>query len=163
MEGKEDTNNVSLDTIAFKKLRKINNIDFTVDYANADNSALQIFIRKYDLIAQPKYEQLNVKKFLWADVHYLEQINRFESQFGVVRLDSCDLATPLGGSYKCESFPKSTRNKFKTEIAFGYRNRKLAEKIINSPHEKILVIFGKAHLKGLKEELEKQLAAAKKL
>lgn len=164
LEGTPDTINgvkVHFDTTAIKKLRKILGNDLSRSYSEHQNSEVQKIIKKFELVGQPKYKDLAVRSYTYADIPYFEMVEQFEKRHGEVVLDSCDLVTPLGARYKC-SVSTGLRQKFSKEIMQDLRNQKLAEKIINSTDKKILIIFGKAHFKPLRKEIKKQLAAAKK-
>ena len=51
---------------------------------------------------------------------------------------------------------------FTDDVVLDIRNKYLTQQILTSSDDKILVIYGKGHLKGLKKELAFQTAIAKK-
>jgi hypothetical protein len=143
-----------IDTLAMKKLRKITNTDFSLSYTNHPLSGVQELVKKYELIDQPSYSVLGVKNGKYVDMLYPKTIDYFEKKYGLVVLDSCDISTPLAQKYKC-SYLKELSGKFIREIMIDLRNKHLAEQIRQSNDNKILVIYGKRHLKGLRKELAK--------
>ena len=113
---------------------------------------------KYKLLNQPKYSKLNVDNLtsVRADVDLTELIDEFEKNNGEIKLDSCDFQFSIKSkNYKCRKAKKSLRKIFNKEYIEDYRNKRLAERIIKSKKNKILVIYGNAHLYGLFFELHK--------
>ena len=107
---------------------------------------------KHKLINQPAYAELNVDQStaLKADIGLTELINAFEKHNGTIKLDSCDLTTSLTGErYKCKKVKKRLMKIFEREYIIDYRNKFLAESIINSKKNKVLVVYGDAHFYGL--------------
>ena len=82
-------------------------------------------------------------------------IDFYESKHKRVILDNCDIKTPLGNIYKCETSQNSERKIFTNEIILDRRNKLNAETLVNSSDKKIIITSGKMHLKGIKEYLKK--------
>ena len=87
-------------------------------------------------------------------------------------MSECDLITGLKSDYTCESLDKKLRKDFKKNFALGMRNENLAELISNSNSNKIFVIYGARHFKGMLKEIksidknwkeEKQLVATTRI
>lgn len=131
--------------IVKRKFRKIKGFEGTYE-----DVAKGTFLDKY--INQPPYDSLGVTKDdLNVDVTYLDFINEWEKQFGTIALDSIDLKTNLNSNYKRR--PKHSKNKF-YKIAIEYRNIYLVNRIKSSGDEKILVIYGKGHLKDFENRIK---------
>lgn len=132
------------DTI-HRKVRKLKGFSGTYK-DNAPNS----FAEKY--ISQPKYTDLGADSTdIRADVNYLELINEWEKQNGVIELDSLDLNTPF-----TEKFSKGvdyTNEQYKA-IFIEYRNAYLINMIKESSSNKILVIYGEGHRKNFKKQIK---------
>lgn len=107
------------------------------------------------IINQPSYHNLKVDNLtaINADVTLEKLIPAFEMEYGVVELNECDYKTALDSTYDCKSLRKKLKKKFVREFALKYRNQHLAQIINDSDHDKILVIYGSAHLWGLEHEL----------
>jgi len=104
------------------------------------------------LLNQPKFNQLNVDSFtsIKTDVSLSELITEFEKKYSEIKLDDCDYMFSLEDkNYKCKSANKSLQKKFEKEYIQDYRNKHLANKIINSKKKKVLVVYGDTHYVGL--------------
>ncbi len=139
------TNDSLLKDTIRRKVRKIKG--FSGSYKDNANDS---FLKKY--IQQPEYSDLGVDSTdLRADVDYLQLINEWENQNGVIILDSLDLNTPFG-----QKFSKGinyTDKQYKAVI-IEYRNAYLIDLIKNSPYDKILVLYGAGHRKNFKKQLK---------
>jgi hypothetical protein len=111
---------------------------------------------EYKLINQPRHSELKIDSLssIRADVSLTELITEFEKNNGEIKLDNCDYKFSLKGEkYECKKAKKSLRKIFEREYVKDYRNKSLAEKIMNTKKNKILVIYGDAHYTGLWYEL----------
>lgn len=149
--------NLIVDTISFKKIRKITNLDLGQKYSKGDNELLQKIIKKYNLVDQPKYEILGVKNYKRVDYNITQLIDFYEKKYGVVKLDSCDYTTNLGNKYSCKTVKNTQRLNFTNDIIFEVRNNLVVDSILHSSDKKIVIIYGKAHLEGIKNELNNQI------
>jgi len=128
-----------------RKFRKIKGFEGTYE-----DIAKGTFLEKY--INQPSYENLGVtKEDLNADVTYLDFVNEWEKEFGTVNLDSIDLKTNFNSNYKRRY--KHSKNMF-YKIAIEFRNTYIVNLIKSSNDEKILVIYGKGHLKDFEKRIK---------
>ena len=82
-------------------------------------------------------------------------IDFYESKYKRVILDTCYIKTSLGNIYKFETTQNSERKIFTNEIILDKRNKLIAETLVNSSDKKIIMIYGKMHLKGIKQYLKK--------
>lgn len=138
------------DTIALKKFRKLTSIDLKIKYSNVDNPYLVKLKDEYNLVDQPKYEKLGIDNYQKIDYNYVELIDFYEKKYGEIKLDSCDLNTSIKDKYGCKAYRLSDRKSFTKEIILAERNKLVVDKLKNSTDTKIIVIFGKKHLKGIK-------------
>lgn len=107
---------------------------------------------KYKLINQPKYSALKTDLLTatWSDVGLTELITEFEKKYSEIKLDSCDFKTHLRDrEYKCKKAKRKLAKNFKNDFISDYRDKHLANKIIESKKNKILVVYGAAHYYGL--------------
>lgn len=112
---------------------------------------------KYRLMNQPDLPGLGIDTSvaIRADVLLEELIAAFEAKHGLIELDSCDLATDLESEYNCSPVDKELQEDFRDNFILGMRNSALAKRIQESEAQKIYVIYGASHFKGLREELRK--------
>lgn len=146
--------NIPIDTFSLKKLRKLTDLDLTIRFSNSKNPYLQKLKNKYTLVDQPSYESLGVKNFKRIDYSYTELINFYEMKYKVIALDSCDLKTDIRKDYNCETLNLTDKRNFTNDIVLNMRNKLIADSLVNSGDSKIVVIYGKMHLKGIKDYLK---------
>lgn len=136
-----------------KKFRKIQG-DF-----NAGNGYLDSLNNnsEYELINQPKFHEMGIDTLtaVNADLTLERIISEFELNNGEIKLNECDEKTDLGSNYNCESLNKKLRQDFRENYILGMRNINLANLINESESNKIFVIYGASHYKGLLKELKK--------
>jgi hypothetical protein len=134
--------------IALRKWRRMLDGDGATREDYADLSNVKFF---KNAVAQPEYINLGIDSSDFnADITLISIVEQFEKRYNIITLDSCDLATSLDSTYNCGKKPKG---KLKP-IILDYRNEKLTEKIIASHHNKIVILYGAAHINGLKKLLE---------
>ncbi len=146
--------NRQIDTVSVKKLRKLTDLDLTIRFSKSKNPYLQKLKDKYVLIDQPKYDFFGVKNFKRIDYSYTQLINFYELKYKKIILDSCDLKSEIRSPYNCESATISERKNFTNDIILNMRNKLVVDSISNSFDNKIVIIYGKMHLKGIKEYLK---------
>jgi len=84
-----------------------------------------------------------------VDITPQELIHKYEKRHGEIVLSSEDLNAPL---YEEITF---NDNKNVMDIILNHRNKIVAERIQTSKYDKIIVIYGADHQKGILEELQK--------
>jgi len=142
-----------------KKFRKIQgDFDAGNGYLDTINHTIMGTIKynkKYDLINQPSFLDMNLDTLtaVNADVTLEELLAAFEKEHGEVKLDQCDLDTPLQDEYTCNGVSKKLRKAFGNDYALEFRNENLAQEIHESTANKIFVIYGARHFKGLFKNL----------
>lgn len=101
-----------------------------------------------DLVDQPRFYELKTdEKDLNIDVSLFDMIDEYERRFGTIELKETEFAADVRTRVEPSSSEKLPWSNVK-EIILDYRDRFLAEQIHNSPHQKIVVIYGLAHLEG---------------
>ncbi|WP_421754842.1 hypothetical protein [Croceimicrobium sp.] len=110
---------------------------------------------KYQLMNQPDLDGLGIDTAtaIKADLLLEDLILAFEKKHGTIQLDSCDLDTDLESDYLCSASNADWQKDFRKHFILGLRNENLARQIDQSESEKIFVIYGASHFKGLKQEL----------
>lgn len=144
--SKEDKN------LYFLKIRKLGMYNNLV-YDTINNKLFNIKLKE-KLYKQPKYYKLGVDtlKSTRADVFLNDLIDLYEKENGNIILDSCDFKTKKDSNYTC----KKTKFTNKNHYILDYRNKKVVEKIKEERNNKIAIIYGKAHIKGIIEILQKE-------
>ena len=102
-------------------------------------------------VQQPAYKDLGIEETdVWADVDYLQLVNRFESGYRPIILDSTDLHTPFDAPYQREAY--FTKDEYQA-IIIDYRNDYLIQKIVAGNDKKVLVLYGEGHRKNFRKKL----------
>lgn len=143
-----------------RKLRKLLGIA-TTEYFDPETNRFggkyKIY-KKHKLINQPdpyllKIDTSNAKR---VDISPSTMISEFEKVYDEIQLSACDLMTSLNAKvYDCHQIEKSKRGHFMDEIIFDLRDKNLAIEVHNHPSEKIAVVYGQFHAKGMRLELGK--------
>lgn len=128
-----------LDTLK-RKIRKYFGFNFTKSgYGDAHNPNLPkaFFNDKY--VAQTKLNIGIKSEDINVDIPLDSLIEMFEKKEGEIQLTPCDFNTPFTAEYDCEtvdvwSYTIST-----------YRDDFIGKKTIDSPHDKIALVYGKNH------------------
>ncbi len=144
---------LGLDSIAYdisrRKTRRILGGNST---AKSYEETLQDVSLFKNAIAQPKYSDLGVDSTdVNADITMIDLINKVEENYGEIKLDSCDYTTHFDSIYNCSS---GLNDKKLNPIILDYRNSIVVEKINKSDLKKIVVLYGSAHIKGIKKLLK---------
>lgn len=99
-----------------------------------------------DPCVQPKFEELGISETdVNADINIEQLVKLSENKFGIIELDSIDLITPADLSYSGKYKGKYMR------FLNDERNQNLANMVKNSFSEKIAIIYGADHYKGIKK------------
>jgi hypothetical protein len=85
------------------------------------------------------------------DVSLVELVNEYEKKFGTITLEQIEFAIPLK-----DPLPRFRRLKRSqaNELILDHRNKKLSDSIMESPHHKIIVIYGMGHKEGTFRQLK---------
>lgn len=108
-------------------------------------------------MVQPDWEDLGVTDSdLNADVSLKEIVEEYERTHEKIVLTDCDYNTPLDSAYKCRYTEKgvSVFKRIPWSIKLDFRNQKVVELIKSGDDDKIVVIYGAFHLKGIKKLLK---------
>jgi len=114
---------------------------------------------KYEkpLIDQPSYEELGltVENSERADADYRDVVDYYEKKYGEITLTDCDYKTSIYENYtKCKEENKVPLKQH-NDVLVNFRNDIVVKNIKESPHQKIAVIYGEEHMKGIFEKLKK--------
>lgn len=106
-----------------------------------------------DIVTQPVYDSLGITKTdVNADVTTTQLVRQYEKLYGRIRIDSCDVATSMDALlYPCGALHNDIE-----PVISDFRNANLSAMIRQSPHHKILVIYGADHIGPVMEMLSKK-------
>lgn len=144
------TNKEELDTLKLK-LRKIFGFHLS-SYSDKTNESLPRFFKKY--VGQTKQNTgIDSLTDINADMSMKQLIEKLETERikGKLILDDCDFNTPLKAKYKCENY----RKYYNYAISRAFRDDYLSDLLINSPHKKIVLLYGMNHRWSLYPALHK--------
>ena len=146
------------DSITLRKYKKLKGVPFS---KNARYKQLidSIYKLKYSvkIMDQPTYSVLGIDSLNGrnVDVSLNDIIIYYESRYGEIKLYDCDFKTSLFQKSICNEKP--IKEKIKNSVFIDFRNRNVVTSLSTDRHQKIAIIYGSNHLKGIKEELLKQV------
>lgn len=111
-------------------------------------------VLKTKIVFQPNYSEwkLDDNNSKNTDATVRELINYYESEYGEIRLEECDLAvTDVSNSTKCK---KNKHAGAYETLVLNYRNNLIANAIKNDSRQKIALIYGAGHYEGVKKILD---------
>jgi len=151
--------NLEQDSVV-RKIRKATALPFPKEgYSSSLDSILTKKQRaklKKEIISQPRYSELGIEKTNSknVDVSLKDIVDYYEKTNGEIKLEPCDFNNSVFEKSTCEK-QKIDKEKYNDAI-IAYRNSVVVNEILNdSLHQKIVVIYGAAHIEGIKESLMK--------
>ncbi|WP_274474060.1 hypothetical protein [Mangrovimonas aestuarii] len=140
-----DTENYSPeqnDTILWK-FRKLIGFSLTTHYNDTNNKSTPAYFKNDKYVMQTKKNIGISDQDLRVDLSKDTIIKMYERENGVIALTECDYNTPLMEKYECES---SGRH----QATQTFRNGYIVKSTVDSPMNKIALVYGQAHFKWLK-------------
>lgn len=136
-----------LDTLN-RKIRKLLGFYFT-NYKDSTNLSLpkSFFNDKY--VLQTKARTGIVEKDRKVDLPLDSLVQLYEKKFGEIILAPCDFATPLKAEYNC----KTLNSEYVRHTA---RDEFILKKIREAPYKKIVLVYGKSHIRFFQTILSEQ-------
>lgn len=133
--------------IVYRKFRRVAGFHFT-NYTNPRNDSLPRRYRNGDYVDQTA-ERLGLigDRDIWVDLTLPEMIEGYEKHKGVIELDAYDLSTPLMSRYKGKGGG--------WYMVYDMRNEVVMNAVRESPHDKIVLLYGKAHMKWFSLEMKR--------
>lgn len=131
-----------------RKLRKVKGIGGSYD----DYTDVKLF---EGFMGQPSNEEMGIEESdIWADVSYTEFVDYFESSLGELVLDSIDLITGLDEEY-VRALPINKTDR--AAVIVEFRNDVLFQEILDCSSDKILIVYGAGHRKGIEKRMKKTI------
>lgn len=120
---------------------------------NIDSLFKGKFKPKKEIISQPSYPELGVDslKGRVVDRTLSDLISYYENNYGKIILEECDFKTSLFEKTICND--KKIVDSVKYDYKTHYRNVRVIQEILQDTASNIAIIYGKNHIKGIKEEL----------
>lgn len=104
-----------------------------------------------DYLMHESHENMGTHDSMNVDMSYPEMIETYEREYKPITLTNYDYEVGLGDKYKVQDTIKHSRG----HLQLIHRDEYLAARILASKHPKILIVYGGAHRKGVRELLEK--------
>jgi len=148
------------DTITIRKAIKLTGIPFSRDnsgYKHFFDSLYKHKVKlKKELVNQPKYIELGLDSINSknVDVTFKEVVGYYEKKYGEIKLQPCDFEKSFYEKPDCKSKP--INRKIREEVYLDFRNTNIVNTIVKDKYQKIAVIYGSDHFKGIEEELLKR-------
>lgn len=121
------------------KLRRLLGIHLSA-FDIKENKSLPGYVNKKNYVYQSiKVLGIDSINDFNADLSRQELVELYEEENGIILLDSCDFRTPLFEKYECSDGDAYYK------VIFTYREDALIKKLLNSKHDKIVLLFGKSH------------------
>ncbi|WP_452226641.1 hypothetical protein [Lacinutrix cladophorae] len=141
------------DSLLYRKFRKVVGMPYLKNgYIEIIDSTLQLKLKK-ELISQPSYDLLGLDSINSknVDVSLDAMINYFEENHTEIILESCDFETSIFEKSTCDNQKRS--DVFREEVIVNYRNNYVVKEVEQSSLKKIAIIYGAAHIPGIKKQL----------
>ena len=151
-----ETVNVSLyDTITLRKFRKLKGMPISkpsLGYMYLIDSVYKFKLKK-KIIDQPSYIKLGVDSLCGkrVDLDLKDITDAYESDYGEIKLESCDYKTPFYEKSTCND--KKVDNKIINSLILTLRNKKIVNEVLQHKSKKIAIIYGAEHFVEIKAAL----------
>lgn len=148
------------DSITVRKSIKISGIPFSRDNAGYKHFFDSIYKGKVkfkkEILDQPSpskfgLDESNSKK---VDVTLKEMIDYYESKYGEIKLEPCDFEKSFYEKPDCKNKPVG--KKITDDVYINFRNMNVIKTLLNDNHQKVAIIYGADHFRGIREELLKK-------
>lgn len=130
----------AMDTI-YRKFRRITGIYLT-NSTDKSNKTRPAFNKRDKYVDQTMANQgLTTPTDMRVDILFPDLIAAYEDKYGEIKLSRCDRRTPLNDEYDCH-----TVHLYKAKrMTQGLRNSYIMKTVLESEHDKILLIYGAGH------------------
>lgn len=143
------TDSAAIDTLMRKYRRALG---YSVNPYLSDRSS------KHNGWAVQDYElmHLNTDRDIDTDIPVDEFVRQYELKYGPIVLDDYDFYCPLYGNDQYKRKREKGFNQKFNSIVCDYRNTVLWNHIVNDGYDKIAIVYGGAHTRMLKYNLQKE-------
>ncbi|MDO5510433.1 MAG: hypothetical protein Q4F57_07035 [Weeksellaceae bacterium] len=144
----------------YRKSRKLMGVNTTKYYDTLTRKVMGKFTYRgrHNLRMQPSYAKLKVDtaNMVFADTQMHLIIRDWEQKHGKIELEDCDWETALTDDYECKHLGSQNRSIFMRDYVQSMRNDYVVHLIDSLPHDKILLVYGSAHLSGFEKLLQEK-------
>jgi len=111
-----------------------------------------------ELVNQPKDHSIGLDAAIDMNVDAFlnDLVNAYENKYSKIILEPCDFDTGLNDEYNCTKINNEAGRNF---FLKDYRNDFITNRIINSPDNKIVLLYGKNHYYGILNNLLQKIPA----
>jgi hypothetical protein len=134
--NKEDADSLRIDTI-LRKFRRVVGVDLDLFYSNEKLLSGKYTMQTLTILG------LTTEKDINTDMTYNELITEYEKRYGEIVLSDYDWQTDLGEKYRRRKAGKQKYSEYR--MTNTIREDFVVEKVLNSSHEKIVLLYGAAH------------------
>lgn len=143
------------DTITLRKFRKLKGMPISkpsLGYMYLIDSVYKFKLKK-KIIDQPSYIKLGVDSLCGkrVDLDLKDITDAYESDYGEIKLESCDYKTPFYEKSTCND--KKVDNKIINSLILTLRNKKIVNEVLQHKSKKIAIIYGAEHFVEIKAAL----------
>jgi hypothetical protein len=126
-------------------MRKLIGVSLNYDL---DTDKFPKFIRNGNYVLQnAENTGISLENDVNVDLSVEEIISGFEAKYGKIDLSDCDWETGLKETYNCS---KAANSDYALETL---RNNYISKKVIQTKDNKILMLYGQAHYKPIRDKL----------
>lgn len=145
----EEIDSLTKDTLR-RKIRKLVGFPHGLDLTNPTVEAFPKFFKSGRYVMQsPENSGYFYEKDTHVDYRADQLLAAYEKKHGKIQLTECDFETDFKKPYRCE------RADNKNYAMRDIREELVVDSVLQSKADKILLLYGKLHYKGLKKRLEK--------
>ena len=156
----EEVKGEKKDTITIRKSIKLTGIPYSRNNAGYKSFFDSIYKGKVkfkkELINQPSPSGfgLNTSNSKTVDVTLKEMIDYYESKYGEIKLEPCDFKKSIYEKPDCDEKPIAKN--IREDVYLNFRNQTILRTFLSDSHQKIVIIYGSDHFKGIRQELSKE-------
>ncbi|TXK75777.1 hypothetical protein [Mesonia sp. K4-1] len=133
------------------KARKLMGFHLTA-YNDKENKSLPKALRNSKYANQTHKNIGLTKTDIKIDLPLDTLLQVFELKYNKIKLGPCDYLTGLKQEYNCQQVSSFKRD----DVIMSIRNQYIEYKVLNSPYNKIALVYGKNHFKELNESFKKK-------
>ena len=156
----EEVKGSKKDSITVRKSIKLTGIPFSrnnIGYMHFFDSIYKGKVKfKKEIFDQPSSTKfgLDNSNSKTVDVTLKEMIDYYEKKYGEIKLEPCDFEKSFYEKPNCKN--KLVGKKITDDVYLNFRNKNIIKTFLNDEHQKIAMIYGSDHIRGIQEELLKQ-------
>lgn len=110
---------------------------------------------KEELLEQPSYSDfgLDESNSKNVDVTALDIVKYYEKNYGEIKLNKCEMENAITAKDSCRG--TNLKKKYRKDAIVTFRDKVIVDGIIREKSDKIALIYGKGHLQGVLNKINK--------